>query len=127
MAMKNKYIKILLGISVFIITFLFLYIMWPQNWCGKVHLQDVVCKSQDMVPDEKTAEKIADAIIESHGGLKDLRAGFSWSAEVDYNEKNNMWIVCYIQKREGGGWLLDKGREVWIDRESGMITLIWER
>ncbi|MBQ9926738.1 MAG: hypothetical protein IJO65_02065 [Lachnospiraceae bacterium] len=124
--MKNKYLKMYLGISVFLILFLGLYIYYPSIFCKKEHFKDV-SESRNMVPDEETAEKIADAIVEARGGLKGLREGFFWDTTVDWDEQHNMWSVCYSQRTEGGGWLLDAGAEFWIDRDSGMIVLVYER
>lgn len=119
--MKNKYLKIYLGISIFLILFLGLYIYYPSIFCEKEHFKDV-SERRNMVPDEETAEEIADAIVEARGGLKGLAEGFSWKTEVNYNKQNNVWIVYYSQEAEDK-WLLDGAwMEVMIDRDSGVVV-----
>ena len=123
MAMKNKYIKILLGISVFIIAFLFLYIMWLQNWCGKVHLQDIVCKSKDMVPDEETAEKIAYILVDTHLGFEE---DYYYDVDVFFDENRNEWQVVYLKMMpDRKGFFLRGAPVVEIEKNTGIVTHVY--
>jgi hypothetical protein len=81
-----------------------------QN-AGKKHL--------DYVPDKKTAERIAEAVLAGQYGEK--RVSELLPLVVDGSDKRYWMVEGHIRKDEGtfGG-----GYAVWIDKHSGCIELV---
>lgn len=121
--MKNKYLKIYLGISVFIILFLLFYIIKLQHWCEEVHLQDVVYANQNMVPDEETAEKIAYILADVHLGFEE---DCYYDVTVFFDENRNEWQVVYLKMTsDRNGFFLGGAPVVKIEKNTGIVTHVY--
>ena len=119
--MKMKVLYICLGISLFINLALGNYIVKWEPVCEKVHLDDID-RTKDIVPNEKTAIKIADAVIESDDY-------WSWEEDITYDvhatfdEYRYEWFVNYHPVIEEGAYWLDGGKNVRIRRDNGMVAI----
>lgn len=88
--------KILFGgwlLSILIIIILGTYIVKSEPKCERKHL-DEIDRSKELVPDEETALKIADAII---SGDKDVEwdEDFTYEVSVSFDEETYEWLVMY--------------------------------
>jgi hypothetical protein len=81
--------------------------------------QNIEKKHSDYVPDKKTAERIAEAILVGQYGEK--RVGELLPLIVDGSDKRYWKVEGPIRKNDGefGG-----GYAVWIDKHSGCIELV---
>ncbi|MBQ9926737.1 MAG: hypothetical protein IJO65_02060 [Lachnospiraceae bacterium] len=120
--MKNKYLKIYLGISVFLILFLGLYIYYPSIFCEKEHFKDV-SESRNMVPDEETAVKIAYIFAEEHLGFD---VDYYYEPAVRFDESRNEWCVDFLQMVPGKSiYVLGGGRVIAIEKDTGVVTQVY--
>ena len=89
--------------------------------CDRIHLDDnlQLWGREDAVPDEETAKRIADIIIEAQEGfgLKALYPSFEYEIIVKYNDRYNQWELYYSPGPSAGGGII-----INIRKDCGMIT-----
>lgn len=119
--MKVKVLYVCLCISILICASLGHYIVKHKPVCERVHLDDID-RTKDVVPDEETALRIAEAIVDSH-------EYWEWEEDVDYeveilfNEMNYEWSVQWQPPIPEGAIMLDGGKTVFIRRDTGAISI----
>lgn len=121
--MKKSIFLILTACSVLLNIALGTYIRKPN--CEHVHL-DEIDRSKDVVPNENTAEKLAEVFIGSQEGkwIKGREHGI----EISYDDQRYEWIISYdpnVNAEEEGTIVLDGGRTVWIRRDYGTVFVLW--
>ena len=120
--MKNKILSLCLGFSLLLIAILCFCFLRYKPECERLHLDDVVEKGRNIIPDEETAKEIAYVLVEANLGFEDL--GF-YEAEVNFNEETNEWEVFFHQMTYEGEHILGGGRVVHLNRDSGMVTELY--
>lgn len=78
----------------------------------------------DYVPDKKTAEQIARAILAARYGEERVKAGLP--LQVDGSNRE-YWIVEVSSPQEGGFIRKGGGPAVWINKHSGCILQILDQ
>jgi hypothetical protein len=69
---------------------------------------------EDVVPDEETAIKIADTIVEALSGFN---SRLTYVHNVSFDDERNIWVVYYNPGAVASGPLY-----IHIRRDSGMVT-----
>lgn len=123
--MKKSIFLILTACSVLLNIALGTYIRKPN--CEHVHL-DEIDRSKDVIPNENTAEKIAEIFMKSQEGALAWGEGIEYGVDVSYDDQNYEWIVYYDANAnvEDGYMILDADKKIWIRRDYGIITwFVW--
>jgi hypothetical protein len=123
---KTKILYTCLGLLISSTVLLSVYIATLKpDVCGRVHLDDVLTVwnswvgEYDIVPDEETARKIADIVIETRNKIMSSESSIDMNnVSIIFNEKNNEWEVYYGLKE----WVLGWGTIIYIRRDNGMIV-----
>lgn len=118
---KTMKTKILFGgwmLSIFIIIILGTYIVKSEPKCDRKHL-DEIDRSKELIPDEETALKIADAIISVD---KDVEwdEDFTYEVSVSFDEETYEWLVMYAPTIPGKV-VFDGGNYIWIRKDNGYV------
>lgn len=79
-------------------------------------------KTRDIVPNEETARRIAEAVIDADE-LWSWNADEDYEMEISFDEQNYLWKVTYHPKIPEGYILLDGEKAVWIRRDTGWIEI----
>ena len=128
--MKEKIVYVLLGIFLTSTILLSVYVAISKpHECEYVHLDDVLRAwsswegENDVVPDEETARKIADVVIEVRNKIRGEEYKYiEDEIIVIFNEQNYEWEVHYpYQTETENGWSLGWGTIILIRRDNGMI------
>lgn len=79
-------------------------------------------RTKNVVPDEETAKRIAEAIIDADElGTWDLDKDYEM--EISFDEETYRWRVAYLPKLPEGAMLLDGDPCVWIRKDNGFIEI----
>ena len=97
--------------------FLFMILLLFAGWA-----QEVRTEHRDYVPDKRTAERIAEAVLVGQFGEKQTSAQLPLI--VDGSNKR-YWIV-QGRPQTGQGLRFGDGYAVWIEKNSGCIRLVTE-
>lgn len=113
-----------MGISLILNFFTTIYIVKNKLFlevCEQIYWYDID-RTGNRVPDEETAKRIAEAII-------DADEMWTWDTDVDYemeisfDEQSYRWEVAYLPKIPEGMVLIDGGKYVWIRKDNGEIEV----
>lgn len=105
-------------LSIFIIIILCVYIVKREPVCEQVHL-DVIDRSKELIPDEETALKIADAIISVDKDVE-WNEDFTYEVSVSFDEEAYEWLVTYGPTMPGKV-IFDGGKYIWIRKDTGQV------
>ena len=120
----KKIIYVSLGISLILNVLMMIYIVrnklslevFEQNyWYG-------IDRTGNLVPDEETAQRIAEAIIEADE-LWTWDTDEDYELEITFDEQSYRWEVAYQPKIPEGMILVDGGKYVWIRKDNGRIEI----
>ena len=115
--MKSKILYICLGISLLINIILSVCVVNLRNTNG-----NKIDRTRSMVPDEKTAERIAEAYLDTLEGILGWEENVEYEAEITFDEENYEWIVHYRPKVPEGYMVLDGAKIVGVRKDNGMLT-----
>jgi hypothetical protein len=76
----------------------------------------------DCIPDEATAKKVADIVIEAHAMFGDFELGYDVTVESD--DKRNEWVVMYRPIPEEGYTYEGGDIEFRIRKDNGTVTTL---
>ena len=119
--MKMKILYSCLGIFFLIILSLGNHIVKQEPVCEREHL-DEIDRTKDIVPNEETARKIAESIIEADKQWI-WEENIIYEIDITFNELNYEWFVDYHPEIEEGAYWLDGGKNVRIRRDNGLVTI----
>jgi hypothetical protein len=117
--MNIKIAYIIIGILLVSIISLSIYIAIRKPVCDHMHFTDNLSPwgEKDVVPDEETAMKIADAIVAGHPRfIPELE----YYSIIIFNEQYNTWEIIY-----GAHGFLGGDVVIQIKKDSGMV--IWNQ
>lgn len=119
MKIKIKISYVWLGVLSLSVILLSVYILIQKPICERIHIDDnmKLWGTKDAVPDEKTAKKIADIIIDAQSGFEPI---FDYTVEVNYNADKNEWELLYHPGAVSGG-----GITIHLRKDNGMVTDFW--
>lgn len=117
--MKNKIIYILLSISVLINSLLVIYITNMEPSCEHTHYDDID-RAKDMVSNEDTAKRIAEAVLRMEESGWGLKEDFYYT-EITYNDEGYEWIVFFDLNPPDEVTILDAERIAGVRRDNGMV------
>lgn len=104
--------------SIFIIIILCVYIVKREPVCERVHL-DEIDRSKELIPDEETALKIADAVIAVDKEVE-WDKECTYEASVSFDEETYEWLVTYGPSKPDKV-IFDGGKYIWIRKDNGWI------
>ncbi len=119
--MKNKILSLWFGLSLLLIV----NIINCKPECQRMHLDDVVEKGRNIIPDEETAKEIAYVLVEANSGFEGESSEFYYEAEVNFNEETKEWEVTFFPRTYDGKSVLDGEKIVHLNRDSGMVTELY--
>lgn len=79
-------------------------------------------RTGNVVPDEETAKRIAEAIIDADE-LGRWDSDEEYEMEISFDEETYRWKVAYRPKLPGGMILIDGPPYVWIRKDTGWIEI----
>ena len=118
--MKRKILYICLVVFMYIDSVLINYILEREPVCDRVHWSDVD-RTKDMVPDEETAIRIAEADFKMEKSGWGYQEGTDYQIEVTYDEPSYEWIVTYDVVPPEGKSVLDGQRIFGVKRDNGFV------
>lgn len=120
--MKRKILYICLVVFMYIDSVLINYILEREPVCDQVHWSDVD-RTKDIVPDEETAIRIAEANfkMEKSGWGYHYHDEIVYQIEVTYDEPSYEWIVTYQEVTLEGELVLDGSRIFGVRRDNGFV------
>ena len=118
--MNTKALYIIIGVLSAVVISLLIYAVCKPISCNRLHFDDnlQLWETTDAVPDEETALKIADTIIEAQSAPhRRFNPDFNYETNIAFNSQTNEWEIYYDPGRV-------KGRGIWIRirKDCGMIT-----
>jgi len=116
-----------LGVSIILIILLSVYIVAHEPSCERIHLDDnlKLWETIDAVPDEDTARKIADIIIENLWSIHFANEPeYEFSVQISFDDDSYAWEVYYTPIPPEGYVIAGGGRTIHIRKDCGMITYI---
>ncbi len=120
--MKKSVLIICLGLSFLVNALLCNYIAKRQPVCERRHLEDIN-RTGNLIPDEETAKKIAEVIIDADENWV-WDEGYTYYADVKFDEESYEWVVSYYPKLPPGAIMLDGEKIVWIRKDNGLIEKV---
>lgn len=116
--MKFKFLFCGWLLSILAIIALCVYIVKTEPVCERAHL-DEIDRSKELIPDEETALKIADAVISVD---KDVvwDENYTYEVSISFDEETYEWLVTY-GPMVPGKVVFDGGKYIWIRKDSGQI------
>lgn len=122
MPKRDKFLFICLGISFMIILVLSYHIAEHESTCDNIKLEKLY-KDRCLIPDEETAKRISDIIIEANGGFEE---GWYYGSNVEFDQMTNEWKVVYIKESlDRSHFFLHDEAIVYINKDSGIITALY--
>lgn len=125
---KKKIIYVCLGISLILNILTVGYIVRNRlflAWYEQTYWYNID-RTGNVVPDEETAKRIAEAVIEAD----ELWTWEPWGdsdedyeIEISFDEETYRWKVAYLPKLPEGAILLDGDKIVWIRKDNGWIEI----
>ena len=115
--MKNKILYACISISILINALLVIHIINMEPPCEHIHYDDID-KTNDIVPDEETARRIAETVLRMEKSAWGLKEDYNYYTDITYNEAGHEWIVIFSPKSSES----DKERVVGIRKDRGIIT-----
>lgn len=122
--MKEKILCLCLGISLILNIFTVSYIVRNGlllELYEQAHWYNID-RTQNVVPDEETAKRIAEAVIDADE-LWTWDPDSDYEMEISFEEDTYRWKVAYRPKIPEGMILVDGGKYVWIRKDNGWIEL----
>ena len=118
--MKRKILYICLAILMLIDGALVNYILEREPVCDRTHLSDVD-RTKDIVPDEETAIRIAEANLKTKISGWNSHGDIDYQIEVIYDEPSYEWIVIYEVAPPEGKFVLDGTKVLGVRRDYGHV------
>lgn len=119
--MKRIILQVILGIS--LIVNLLLGINSIKNKSIYEHTRlDEINRNENIIPNEETAERIANAVIDAQDSNKGWGKIEEYDIEVSFDKKRYEWIVSYLPKAEGYV-IFDGGITVRIRKDNGRVLI----
>lgn len=121
--MKTNILYSCIGLLLVSVISLSVYIAIRKPVCERIHIDDnmKLWGTKDAIPNEETAKKIADIIIEAQSGFSE-HLKLDYDFEISFNEQNNAWEVYYSPIPPEGYLIEGGGIEIHIKRDSGMVA-----
>lgn len=125
---KKKIIYVCLGISLILNILTVGYIVRNRlflAWYEQTYWYNID-RTGNVVPDEETAKRIAEAVIEADELWNWEPWGDSdedYEIEISFDEETYWWKVAYRPKLPEGAILLDGDKIVWIRKDNGWIEI----
>ena len=118
---KIKIFYICLALIAVLFACYYVYTAFNKPICERQHLDDELklWGREDAVPNEETARKIADVIVDSHDGFAEDR---EYIVEINFNEKRYEWQLYYYINPPEGYSVLGGEIKISIRKDCGMIT-----
>jgi hypothetical protein len=123
--MKFKILYVCLGLLAISTILLLVYILSPKPYvCESIHLNDVLVAwgENDIIPDEETARRIADIIIEAQ--FDNIDDDSVWCRDyvvVTFDEQKYEWTVHYRFPPDTMG----EGIKIYLRKDNGMVRDLW--
>ncbi len=117
--MKNKILFVCLSISILINALLVIHIINMEPPCEHIHYDDID-RTKDIVSDEETARRMAEAVLRMEKSAWGLKEDFYYT-EIFYNEAGHEWIVYFDLNPPGEVSILDAERIAGVRRDNGMV------
>ncbi len=127
---KHKFNKVLFGcliVSVCLNIFLGVYIIGSKKivlseWIYVWKYMNGIDRNRDMIPDEETALKIAEAIIEADEYWT-WEENVNYEVEVTFHEEPYEWFINYHPELPEGAFIVDGGKNISIRRDNGLVRI----
>ena len=118
--MKNKILYACISISILINALLVIHIINMEPPCEHIHYDDID-KTNDIVPDEETARRIAETVLRMEKSAWGLKEDYNYYTDITYNEAGHEWIVYFDLNPPGEFSILDAERIAGVRRDNGMV------
>lgn len=118
--MKRKIIYICLSASILINALLVIHVINMDPLCEHIHYDDID-RTKDIVPDEETARRMAEAVLRMEKSAWGLKEDCNYYTDINYNEAGHEWIVYFDLNPPGEVGILDAERIAGVRRDNGMV------
>ena len=116
--MKMVIMYVCLGVLTAMVISLSLFIRFRVPVCDRPHMEDIrqLWGRADAVPDEVTARRISDAVIDAQSGFGERQ---EYDVTISFDEGRNSWSIYYQPTPLTG---FGGGISIGIRRDNGMIS-----
>lgn len=122
--MKKKIVYVCLGISFLLNILTVGYILRNKlllDLYEQAHWYHID-RTGNVVPDEETAKRIAEAIIDADE-LWTWDFDEDYETEITFDEETYRWKVAYLPKLPEGMMLVDGDKCIWIRKDNGWVEI----